>query len=90
MLWEVTDLEVDKVISTLMSLCVPSNATLPWPSVGKAKWSQGVLETAVEQKASFIPERDVLRAICRARGSTSYVMIASSVVARGLPFRILE
>ncbi|XP_075984062.1 extra spindle pole bodies like 1, separase [Anticarsia gemmatalis] len=90
MLWEVTDLEVDKVVSTLMSLCVPSDAPVPWTSVGKTKWSQGILDTSVEQKTPFVPERDVLRAICRARGSTNYIMIASSVVARGLPVRIVE
>ncbi|KAL0818068.1 hypothetical protein ABMA28_008604 [Loxostege sticticalis] len=89
MLWEVTDLEVDKMVSTLMSLYVPSDAAVPWPSVGKAKWSQGVLDTEVEQKGQFTPERDLLRAISRARGSTNYVMIASSMVARGLPVRIL-
>lgn len=43
MLWEVTDLEVDKVVSTLLALCVPSAAQVPWPKVGKAKWSQGEL-----------------------------------------------
>ena len=43
MLWEVTDLEVDKVVSTLVSLYVPSEARLPWHSVGKAKWSNRIL-----------------------------------------------
>lgn len=43
MLWEVTDLEVDKVISTLLSLFVPSEAPVAWANVGKAKWSHGVL-----------------------------------------------
>lgn len=89
MLWEVTDLEVDKMVSTLVSLCVPSAVDVPWPSVGKAKWSQGVLETSVEQKSEFVPERNVLRAVSRARGSTNYVMIASSMVVRGLPFKVI-
>ncbi|XP_063833364.1 uncharacterized protein LOC135082497 [Ostrinia nubilalis] len=88
MLWEVTDLEVDKMVSTLMSLYVPSNAPVPWPSVGKAKWSQGVLDIEVEQKTQFVPERNLLRAISRARGSTGFVMIASAMVARGLPVRV--
>ncbi|XP_049878893.1 uncharacterized protein LOC126375866 [Pectinophora gossypiella] len=90
MLWEVTDLEVDKVVSTLVSLYVPSTAVTAWPAVGKAKWSQGVLETNVEQKSEFTPEPNLLKAISRARGSTGYVMIASSVVARGLPVRIAQ
>ncbi|XP_060806658.1 uncharacterized protein LOC106133222 [Amyelois transitella] len=87
MLWEVTDLEVDKVVSSLLALFVPSRAR-PWPAVGKARWSQGLLDTEVEDKVPFTPERDLLRAVCRARGSTSFVMIASSMVARGLPVRI--
>ncbi|KAJ0172900.1 hypothetical protein K1T71_011076 [Dendrolimus kikuchii] len=90
MLWEVTDLEVDKVISTLVSLLVPSDAPLPWPNVGKNKWSQGIIDTSAEQKSQFTPERDLLRAVCASRGSTNYAMIASSVVARGLPVRIKE
>ncbi|XP_073948672.1 extra spindle pole bodies like 1, separase isoform X2 [Choristoneura fumiferana] len=89
MLWEVTDLEVDKMVSTLVSLYVPSDAKVPWPSVGKANWSKGVLDTSVEQKQPFTPEPDLLRAVSRARGSTNYVMIASSMVARGLPIRIV-
>ncbi|KAJ2942982.1 hypothetical protein O0L34_g15173 [Tuta absoluta] len=88
MLWEVTDLEVDKVVSTLVSLYVPSEASIPWHSVGKAKWSQGVLDTKVEPKGELTPEPNLLVAISRARSSTGYVMIASSVVARGLPTRI--
>ncbi|XP_026740569.1 separin-like [Trichoplusia ni] len=87
MLWEVTDLEVDKVISTLLSLFVPSEAPVAWANVGKAKWSHGVLDTSVEQKSPVTPERSLLRAICQARGSTGYIMIASSVVARGLPVK---
>ncbi|KAH9641635.1 hypothetical protein HF086_009981 [Spodoptera exigua] len=90
MLWEVTDLEVDKVISTLVSLYVPSDAPVPWQHVGKAKWSNRVLDTSVENPGQVTTERDLLRAICRARGSTSYVMIACSVVARGLPIRLRE
>ncbi|XP_053617499.1 uncharacterized protein Sse isoform X2 [Plodia interpunctella] len=90
MLWEVTDLEVDKMVSTLVSLYVPSKAAHSWQSVGKAKWSQGVLDTEVEDKSPFVPERELLRALCRARGSSSFVMIASSMVARGLPVRIPE
>ncbi|KAM3959521.1 extra spindle pole bodies like 1, separase [Aphomia sociella] len=90
MLWEVTDLEVDKMVSSLVALYVPSSATPAWPSVGKGKWSQGILDTNVEDKSLFVPERDLLRAMARARGSTSYVMIASSMVARGLPIRISQ
>ncbi|XP_026332440.1 separin homolog sep-1-like, partial [Hyposmocoma kahamanoa] len=88
MLWEVTDLEVDKVVSTLLSLYVPSTAPLPWAAVGKAKWSQGILDTTAEPKSQFVPEPNLLLAISRARGSSNFVMIASSVVARGLPMRI--
>ncbi|XP_059053319.1 uncharacterized protein LOC131847699 [Achroia grisella] len=90
MLWEVTDLEVDKMVSTLVALYVPSAVTPAWPSVGKTKWSQGQLDTDVEEKSQFVPERDLLRAVARARGSTNYVMIASSMVARGLPIRISD
>ncbi|XP_052752014.1 uncharacterized protein LOC113509441 [Galleria mellonella] len=90
MLWEVTDLEVDKMVSTLVSLYVPSTAAPAWPSVGKTKWSQGQLDTDVAEKSPFVPERDLLRAVARSRGSTNYVMIASSMVARGLPVRISQ
>ncbi|KAJ8713144.1 hypothetical protein PYW08_008448 [Mythimna loreyi] len=91
MLWEVTDLEVDKVVSTLVSLYVPSKAPVPWHNVGKAKWSNRVLDVPVgEQRSPLTCERDLLRAVCRARASTNYVMIASSVVARGLPVRIRD
>ncbi|XP_063368810.1 uncharacterized protein LOC134657186 [Cydia amplana] len=90
MLWEVTDLEVDKMVSTLVSLYVPSDAPVPWPSVGKANWSKGELDTNVEQKLPFTPEPDLLRAVSRSRGSSNFVMIASSMVARGLPIRILR
>ncbi|XP_047999592.1 uncharacterized protein LOC125236716 [Leguminivora glycinivorella] len=89
MLWEVTDLEVDKMVSTLVSLYVPSDAPVPWPSVGKTNWSKGELDTNVEQKLPFTPEPDLLRAVSRSRGSSNFVMIASSMVARGLPIRIL-
>lgn len=43
MLWEVTDLEVDKLVSTLIALYVPSKAPVPWDKVGKSQWSEGVL-----------------------------------------------
>ncbi|GBP93553.1 hypothetical protein EVAR_90119_1 [Eumeta japonica] len=89
MLWEVTDLEVDKVVSTLLALCVPTSAPLPWESVGKAQWSNGVLDTNTEAKTPMQTERDLLRAVAKARRSTSFVMIASSGRAR-LPLRIQE
>ncbi|XP_052739083.1 separin [Bicyclus anynana] len=90
MLWEVTDLEVDKVVSTLLSLYVPSDAPVDWKSVGKAKWSQGIIDTDVEQRAPVSPERDLLLAVSKARGATNFTMIASSLVARGLPVRIRD
>ncbi|KOB76374.1 Separin [Operophtera brumata] len=43
MLWEVTDLEVDKVVTTLLSLYAPSDAAVPWPAVGKGKWNRSVI-----------------------------------------------
>nr|XP_034827801.1 separin [Maniola hyperantus] len=88
MLWEVTDLEVDKVVSTLLSLYVPSDAPVDWKHVGKAKWSQGIIDTNVDIKGQFHPERDLLMAVSRARTATIFTMIASSLVARGLPVRI--
>ncbi|CAG9103949.1 unnamed protein product [Plutella xylostella] len=90
MLWEVTDLEVDKVVTSLLSLCVPSTAPVPWDQVGKARWGDGQLDTNVEKKSDFKPEPLLLSAVARARRSTSYVMIASSVVARGIPVRVVE
>lgn len=90
MLWEVTDLEVDKAVSALLALYIPSNAPLHWRRVGKANWSRGVLDFNVEQKDPVPPERDFLLAMCRARGATSFVMIASSLVARGLPVKIID
>ncbi|CAH2051711.1 unnamed protein product, partial [Iphiclides podalirius] len=92
MLWEVTDLEVDKVVSTLVSLYVPSKASVPWQAVGKAAWSQGKLEAAADRAggARAASERDLLRAISLARAATGFALIASSVVARGLPVRVAE
>lgn len=43
MLWEVTDMEVDKVVSKLLALYIPSKAPVSWDSVGKSQWSNGVL-----------------------------------------------
>ncbi|GBO99821.1 Separin [Eumeta japonica] len=78
MLWEVTDLEVDKVVSTLLgAACQPRPLAL-----GE--------HTNTEAKTPMQTERDLLRAVAKARRSTSFVMIASSVVARGLPLRIQE
>ncbi|XP_064074438.1 uncharacterized protein LOC113395504 [Vanessa tameamea] len=88
MLWEVTDLEVDKAVSALLALAVPSDAPLAWRRVGKADWSRGVLDLNVEQRDPVPPERDMLRAMCRARGATNFIMIASSMVARGLPVKM--
>ncbi|GBP87718.1 Separin [Eumeta japonica] len=65
MLWEVTDLEVDKVVSTA-ALCVPTSAPLPWESVGKAQWSNGVLDTNTEAKTPMQTEQR-LRAVAKAR-----------------------
>ncbi|XP_050353492.1 uncharacterized protein LOC126775525 [Nymphalis io] len=88
MLWEVTDLEVDKAVTALLALAVPSAAPLAWRRVGKADWSRGVLDLNVENREPVPPERDVLRAMCRARGATNFMMIASSLVARGIPVRM--
>ncbi|XP_072934655.1 separin [Epargyreus clarus] len=90
MLWEVTDLEVDKVVSALVSLCVPSEAPADWASVGKARWSQGVIDTNVEQSRRVSVERDLLRAVAKSRAATAFALIASSVVARGLPVAVLD
>lgn len=95
MLWEVTDLEVDKLVSTLLALYIPSNAPVTWDKVGKSQWSSGILETNVEQdtfneKRENPCERDLLRAIALSRRSTKYIMIAMSVVARGIPIRIID
>lgn len=43
MLWEVTDVEVDKVTSMLVSLFVPSNAPEPWGKLNKSQWTKGIL-----------------------------------------------
>ncbi|CAH0714013.1 unnamed protein product, partial [Brenthis ino] len=92
MLWEVTDLEVDKAVSTLLARAVAGAARAPWHRVGKAGWSRGVLEVppeAAEGGAETEPcEREMLRALSRARAATAFVMIASSLVARGLPLRV--
>ncbi|VVC97061.1 unnamed protein product, partial [Leptidea sinapis] len=76
MLWEVTDLEVDKLVSTLLSLYVPSTAQVDWKNVD------------VEQKGQRSQEPDLLRAICKSRTATNFLMIATSIVARGIPVRI--
>ncbi|XP_045539175.1 uncharacterized protein LOC106713033 [Papilio machaon] len=92
MLWEVTDLEVDKAVSALLALCVPPRppAPAPWHCIPKDNWSQGVLDTKVEYKEEVECEREVevLMAVSRARSATSFTMIASSIVARGLPLRV--
>ncbi|XP_041972055.1 separin [Aricia agestis] len=90
MLWEVTDLEVDKVISRLLSLYVPTDAPVDWTSVGKEKWSMGQIDLSKSQKCPPAPECDLLKAICRARSATNFTMIASSLVARGLPVRVAQ
>ncbi|CAK1541451.1 unnamed protein product [Leptosia nina] len=90
MLWEVTDLEVDKVVSTLVALSVASEAPLDWRHVGKTKWSQGEIDVSVEQKPRTPPERNLLRAICRAKQATNFLMISTSIVARGLPIKIID
>ncbi|XP_028026735.1 separin [Bombyx mandarina] len=88
MLWEVTDLEVDKVVTTMMSLYVPSRQALPWSAVGKTKWSQGIIDVSPPGCPARPPhEPQLLRALGAARASTNFIMIASSVVARGLPVK---
>lgn len=57
MLWEVTDLEVDKVVSSLLALCVPSEACAPWGLVGKEKWSQGELGKYWERSGETVWEK---------------------------------
>ncbi|XP_038217354.1 uncharacterized protein LOC119836170 [Zerene cesonia] len=88
MLWEVTDLEVDKLVTSLLALALPSSAPADWRLVGKAAWSQGQLDTNVEQKSQITSERDLLRAISKSRNATNFLMISTSIVARGLPVRI--
>ncbi|XP_045518099.1 separin isoform X2 [Pieris brassicae] len=90
MLWEVTDLEVDKVVSTLVALSVSSKAPLDWKCVGKTKWSQGEIDTNVEQKPRSSPEKNLLLAISKARQATNYLMISTSIVSRGLPVKIID
>ncbi|XP_045503315.1 uncharacterized protein LOC123700208 [Colias croceus] len=88
MLWEVTDLEVDKLVTSLLALALPSDARADWRTVGKAAWNQGQLDTNVEQKTPIASERDLLRAISKSRNATNFLMISTSIVARGLPVRI--
>ncbi|XP_013145878.1 PREDICTED: separin [Papilio polytes] len=92
MLWEVTDLEVDKAVSSLVALCVPPRppAPAPWHAVGKQNWSQGVLDTNVEYSGEAQSEPEVLLALSRARSATAFTMIASSMVARGLPLHVAQ
>ncbi|KPI95957.1 Separin [Papilio xuthus] len=98
MLWEVTDLEVDKAVSALLALCVPPRPPppAPWHAVPKDNWSQGILEAKVESSGGggggggggdveWEREAEVLGAVRGARSHTAFTMIACSIVARGLP-----
>lgn len=43
MLWEVTDLEIDKVTSMFLGLFLPSKASKHWGDVSKSQWSNGII-----------------------------------------------
>ncbi|XP_077295505.1 extra spindle pole bodies like 1, separase [Arctopsyche grandis] len=90
MLWEVTDLEIDKVTSMLTSLFVPSTANKAWGDVGKTQWTKGILDlkSGGSRHGNFAWQPDLLKALSTSRRSTSFTMISASIVARGLPVLI--
>ncbi|OWR47788.1 putative DNA double-strand break repair Rad50 ATPase [Danaus plexippus plexippus] len=85
MLWEVTDLEVDKMVTTMLSLFVPSEAPCDWKCIGKSKWSQGTIDIPSPPSPPQSRCSDVLLAASKSRLATGFMMISSSLVVRGIP-----
>ncbi|CAG9559334.1 unnamed protein product [Danaus chrysippus] len=88
MLWEVTDLEVDKMVTKMLSLFVPSKAPCDWKYVKKNQWSQGIIDFPAPPTSPQIVCHDVLLAASKSRLATNYIMISSSLVIRGLEWSL--
>ncbi|KAL6266836.1 hypothetical protein P5V15_003665 [Pogonomyrmex californicus] len=93
MLWEVTDVDIDKMTTNFMSNWIPSSSKKSWAEVDIDSWSSGVGVTLIykkkEEKDKIKMEPEMLRAVAKSKNSCSHYMTAAAIVIRGLPIKIV-
>ncbi|XP_011867802.1 PREDICTED: separin [Vollenhovia emeryi] len=90
MLWEVTDVDIDKMTTNFLSNWIPSFSEKSWAEIDMDSWCHGVLKftkTGAKDKTNMEPE--MLRAVAKSKSSCSQYMTAAAIVVRGLPIKIL-
>ncbi|KAK0182022.1 hypothetical protein PV327_000194 [Microctonus hyperodae] len=91
MLWEVTDVDTDKMTTTFISNWIPSKASRPWHDIDLDQWSNGnYIFKAAEPNAKMAKpmEPEMLRALAEAKEICSQYMTSAAVVTRGLPIKL--
>ncbi|XP_012280741.1 separin isoform X2 [Orussus abietinus] len=88
MLWEVTDIDVDKMTASFVSNWIPAplNAR-PWTDVIVNEWCNGNLKfkDKTEDIGCQSEEPEMLRAVAKSKQACSFYMTAAAAVVRGLP-----
>ncbi|KAL0124988.1 hypothetical protein PUN28_004256 [Cardiocondyla obscurior] len=89
-LWEITDVDIDKMSTNFMSNWIPSSSEKSWSEVDIDSWSSGTLKfTNSRAKSETKMESEMLRAMAKSKNSCSHFMTAAAVVVRGLPIKIV-
>ncbi|KAG8036480.1 hypothetical protein G9C98_003802 [Cotesia typhae] len=91
MLWEVTDVDIDKMTANFISNWVPSSAPRPWTHVNLDKWVSGVLKFKKDVQIDEFEqpqEPEILRAFANAKKVCLQYMTSAAAVVRGLPIKL--
>ncbi|XP_043252364.1 separin isoform X1 [Colletes gigas] len=92
MLWEITDVDIDKMTTNFISSWIPSPLNRPWADVDINMWLAGILKFPKNsQKVGLnIPlEPEMLRAVAKSKYACSQYMTAAAIVIRGLPIKLI-
>lgn len=90
MLWEVTDVDIDKMTAHFISNWIPSSSEKSWAEVDIDSWIGGILKlTKKTKKNKTEMEPEMLRAVAKAKNSCCHFMTAAAIIVRGLPMKIV-
>ncbi|GAB1864710.1 separase [Camponotus japonicus] len=90
MLWEVTDVDIDKMTAHFISNWIPSSSERSWTEVDIDSWTSGTLKfTKKTENDKTEMETEMLRAVAKSKNSCSHYMTSAAIVVRGLPIKIV-
>ncbi|XP_014476012.1 PREDICTED: separin [Dinoponera quadriceps] len=89
-LWEVTDVDIDKMTANFISSWIPSTSKKSWAEVDVNSWTYGSMKFTKNAETNKTEmESEMLRAVAKSKKACSQYMTAAAIIVRGLPTKIV-